>query len=328
VYCRRPIGKIIERNEYKGVKLRTLPTLSQKYLETPLHALVSFLDLLFHSYDVVLLCNAANSPFAWIVKLFRTPLLINVDGIERKRKKWSWIGKIWYRLGERCSVLFASKIVADAEVIAEYYRERYHKEPVVIAYGASATRSENTGILQTFGLLPGRYILYVSRLEPENNALGVIEAFNKLNTDYKLAVVGDAPYAKSYIEQLKSIANERVVFTGFQFGDAYHQLRTHAQIYIQASEVGGIHPALLEGMAYGQCVIANDVPEHREALGKCGLYYKKNDFNELRVILEGVLKNQELVRQYGQQAATRARELYSWEQIVDRYEVELRKLAR
>jgi glycosyltransferase involved in cell wall biosynthesis len=42
---------------------------------------------------------------------------------------------------------------------------------------------------------PNRYVLYVSRLEPENNAHLVIEAFKKVRTAYRLLIVGDAPYA-------------------------------------------------------------------------------------------------------------------------------------
>ena len=60
---------------------------------------------------------------------------MNVDGIERHRSKWNAVGKLWYRLGEFCSVLFASEIVADADVIAEYYRENYSADSTVIRYG-------------------------------------------------------------------------------------------------------------------------------------------------------------------------------------------------
>ena len=203
VACRR---RFFERyqgpSSHRGIKVFAVPTIMHKYLETPVHALMSFLRLLFCRYDLVLLCNAANSPFAWIVRLLGIPLLINVDGIERKRAKWNALGRIWYLLGERCSVWFASRVVADAEVIAEYYRKNFSIEPSVIAYGATVVRKQPADTLREFSLNARKYILYVSRLEPENNALGVIQAYNMLQTDAPLVIVGDAPYADEYKQLL------------------------------------------------------------------------------------------------------------------------------
>jgi hypothetical protein len=40
-----------------------------------------------------LICNAANAPFAPIVRLAGTPVALNVDGLEHKRKKWNLLGR-------------------------------------------------------------------------------------------------------------------------------------------------------------------------------------------------------------------------------------------
>lgn len=321
VYGRRFFGsEPVTDRQYRGVTIRTIATLPFKYLETPLHGLLSFLDLFRRQYDVVLLCNAANTLTAWIVKLFRTPLIVNVDGIERKRKKWGAVGRVGYRLGELCSVWFADRIVADAEVIGKYYADEYRVESEIIAYGADPKRVDTTATLKQFELEPQRYLLYVSRLEPENNALGVIEAFGKVESDLKLVIVGDAPYAKAYKQKLIAAANSKVVFTGFQFEQAYHELRSHCYLYIQATEVGGTHPALVEAMAFGNCIVANDVPEHREVLGDSGRYYRKNDWRDLENQLRRLIAVPEEVQELGQRAAERASERYSWDRIVDQYE--------
>ena len=99
--------------------------------------------------------------------------------------------------------------------------------------------------------------LYVSRLEPENNAHLVIEAFKKVRTAYRLLIVGDAPYAHDYITRLEARArgDKRIVFTGFVFGQDYRALQQNAYCYVHATEVGGTHPALLEAMGYGNCVL-------------------------------------------------------------------------
>ncbi len=312
---------------YKGIERYESPTIMHKYLETPLHALTSFLCLLFMQYDVVLLCNAANSPFAWLARLKGIPLLINVDGIERRRTKWNMFGKLWYRLGELCSVAFATRIISDAHVIEKYYLRTYGAGCDVITYGASAIAMEAGALLQKYGLEPGKYLLYVSRLEPENNALGVIEAYCQAGTSMPLVIVGDAPYAKEYIEKLKRSSNSRVVFTGFQFGANYRELRNHCYLYIQATQVGGTHPALVEAMAYGNCIVANATPEHFEVLGGTGMYYWRNDFVHLAQCLRELVGKPEMVRDYGQAAKQRAEQRYRWEHITDSYEELLRRYA-
>lgn len=303
-----------------NINVRRIFSIRHKYLETPIHALLSCLDWRLGQFDLVLLCNAANSPFAWLPRVRGIPVVINVDGIERRRAKWNLLGRLWYRLGEMTSVWFASRIVADANVIADYYQEHFGCPSEVIAYGAEANRPVSVAMLSKLGLERGRYILYVSRLEPENNALGVVQAYSRLKTDIPLVVVGDAPYAKGYIERVKAAANGQVIFTGYQFGECYRVLQANCLLYIQASEVGGTHPALVAAMAYGSCVVANDVPEHREVLGDAGVYYSFNDFEDLGSILGKLLADPTTIRGFGEIAAERAKVKYSWKSVTDSYE--------
>ncbi|MBN8549506.1 MAG: glycosyltransferase [Deltaproteobacteria bacterium] len=321
VYGRHPFFRRPKlESPYRGVTLRSSPTIMHKYLETPLHALTSFLDLWTQQFDTVLLCNAANSPFGWLVRLRGLPLYINVDGIERRRSKWNSLGRLWYKLGERASVCFATKVVSDAEVIAAYYRERFGCDSAVIAYGAEPKPLPPGETLRAFNLSSGQYLLYVSRLEPENNALGVIKAYKQSGVTVPLVVVGDAPYAEDYKRQLREAAMPGVIFTGFQFREAYRELRSNCLLYVQATEVGGTHPALVEAMAYGNCVVANDTPEHREVLGDAGEYYAFNDFDDLARRLKTLVASPELLKRYSSAASERAKNKYSWDVITDQYE--------
>jgi len=317
-----------------GILRRSTATVMHKYAETPLSSLSSFLDLAFgrKRFDVALLCNAANSPFAFLAGLRSVPVAINVDGVERKRSKWNGAGKLWYRLGEQTSVWFAAAIIADAQVIAEYYRENFKLEPTVITYGAHAMPIAAGPVLQRFNLSAARYILYVSRFEPENNALGVVQAYVQAKASgaldgISLVMVGDAPYADAYKGLVRAAADESVVFTGFQFGEAYRELRSNCLCYVQATEVGGTHPALVEAMAYGNPIIANEVPEHREVLGDTGIYYARNDFTALAIQLTKVANDRAMRENLSALAVQRARALFSWEAVTDKYEELLIKLC-
>ena len=330
VYGRRPFfanPPKLDVPTVAGLSSRFAPTIFHKYLETPLAGLTSFLGVSLQRYDCLIVCNAATAPFAWILRLARIPFALNVDGIERQRAKWNCLGRLWYQLGERCAVWFSNKLVADAEVITKYYRDNYRINPATIAYGATAVRREAAETLAKFGLTSGKYILYVSRLEPENNALGVIQAYAAVRSELPLVIVGDAPYADQYKEQLRAVADRRVVFTGFQFGASYQELQSNCTLYIQATEVGGTHPALIEAMAYGNAVIANGTPENVEVLGDAGVTYPKNDFAALSKEIQALLDNPQVRADLGKKALKRANQCYSWEAVVDQYEELLGQLV-
>lgn len=321
VYGRANIIKYKEPT-YKGVRLIILPTISHKYLDTPVHTLLSSIHSLFHRYDMVLFCNAANSIFSFIPRLVGQKVSVNVDGIERKRKKWNWLGKLWYLVGEMLSCVFPNEIITDAEQIKRYYLVRYHKSSTVISYGFNPERVFTTDVLDKFGLKAKNYLLYVARLEPENNAHVVIAAFQKVQTEKKLVIVGDAPYSSNYKKSLFDLARNdgRVIFTGYVFGNGYKELQSNAFCYIHAGEVGGTPPALVEAMGFGNGVLVNDTPENREVVGDSGIIYLKNNVDDLRAKLQKMLDNPGLIEDYGAKARLRIQRHYSWETVTDKYE--------
>jgi glycosyltransferase involved in cell wall biosynthesis len=203
-------------------------------------------------------------------------------------------------------------------VIQRYYEANYGRHTDYFPYGTDLEPVPDDGTLAEFGLEAGRYVLYVSRLEPENNAHVVIEAFGEVATDLPLAVVGDAPYASRYIATLHATVDPRIRFLGAVYGPGYRILRSHAAAYVQATEVGGTHPALIEAMGFANAIVANDVPEHRETLGDAGLYY--NGPVELAAQIRLVLGDQALTHDLGLRAQERARSLYGWDAITDSYE--------
>jgi glycosyltransferase involved in cell wall biosynthesis len=303
---------------YRGVELVVLPTIKHKYLDTVAHTFVTAFHAWFKDFDIVLLCNAANALAAGVVRLSGKRTVLNVDGIERQRKKWNRLGRLYYRLSEWLATKIPHAIVTDAEVIREYYQSHYGKESTMIPYGAEIERHRNPEWLQTLGLTPERYILYVSRLEPENNAHLVIEAFEKVATDMKLVIVGDAPYSQAYIQRLKATRDPRIIFTGYVFGEGYRRLQQNAYCYLHATEVGGTHPALIEAMGFGNCVLVLDTPENREAISGAGLFYK--NVEELRTTLQHLVDDPSLIPRHREQAMARVRSHYNWEVVTDQYE--------
>lgn len=311
--------------EYLGMRIVRLPAPRAKYLETVIHTLFAAFHALSRRYDVVYVCNSANVPAVAILLAGRNRVVLNVDGLEWQRAKWNRVGKAYYRACAWTAAHLPAHIVTDAQVIRAYYRDTYGRETRYFPYGSDLEPVPDDGTLGRLGLEPRRYVLYVSRLEPENNAHIVIDAYARVGGDLPLVIVGDAPYAAEYIARLHGTSDPRVRFVGAVYGTAYHVLRSHPALYVQATEVGGTHPALVEAMGAGNAIIANDVPEHREALGDAGRYYR--GAAELAAAIQAVLESPEEADALRRKAHRRATELYSWETVASDYERWLRDLV-
>jgi glycosyltransferase involved in cell wall biosynthesis len=321
VYCREQFAS----DTYRGVELRYLPTIRHKYLDTVAHTCLSTWHLMRHRTDVALYCNGANAIFTVFPRCFGIPVALNVDGIERKRKKWNRLAKAWYLVSEWLALFCPSAVITDARAIQDYYRQRYRKETIFIPYGAETGRLETAEIVTQLGLTPRRYFLYVSRMEPENHPLEVRQAFEKVETPLKLALIGDAPYARDYIRLVRETQDPRVVIPGGVYGQGYHELQSHCFAYIHATEVGGTHPALIEAMGRGVLVLYRNTAENAEVAGGAGIPFEPADLPaKLRLALDLSESERE---EYRRKAMERVRDWYSWEVVTDAYEKLLAELG-
>ncbi len=320
VYCRR--GRVDDEAPPPGVRQRFVPMLPTKYLETVSHTALSVVDAAPRRFDAILMVNAANALLAFVPRVLGVPTALNVDGIERRRAKWGPAGRVWYRISERIALVAPDAIITDADVIQRYYRERYGTTTTMIPYGAALLEREPSPDLTRFDLLPDAYILYVSRLEPENNAHLVISAYRSVPGALPLVVVGDAPYAREYGDRVRALAalDPRVRMLGGVYGDGYRDLQRGARAYVQATEVGGTHPALIEAMGAGNLVLAYATPENREVVGGSAILF--SDEQELVSGLERALADPRPPEIAALRAAARARAeaLYSWSAVTDAYE--------
>ena len=288
---------------------------------------LSGLHSLGRRFDAALVVNAANALFVPIVRLGRTPVALHVDGIERRRAKWGPFGRAVYALSERLACRLPNVIVSDAAVIRDHYRERYGADSTLITYGVDPTPPASVAVLDELGLEPRRYFLYVSRFEPENNPHRVVAAYREAEGRLPLVMVGDAPYAGDFIAALRREADSRVLFPGAIYGDGYRALLAHALAYVQATEVGGTHPALVEAMGFGNCVLVNDTPENREVAGEAALYFDARHPQSLTALFDRVRVDPSLAERHRERAGSRARERYDWEVVADAYATLFRRLA-
>ena len=143
---------------------------------------------------------------------------------------------------------------------------------------------------------------------PENNIHHLIRAFEQTNTDKKLVIVGHDPWEKVYVRSLKATQDPRIIFTGGVYGAGYGQLQQNAYLFTLPDEVGGTHPALVEAMGFGNCVLVNDTASNLEVISDAGFSYRGNKGPEdLRRQLQVLLDNPDVVNDFRKKAESRAR---------------------
>jgi glycosyltransferase involved in cell wall biosynthesis len=272
-------------------------------------------------FDVVYMLGMGGAFAAWVPRLFGTKVWINTDGIEWKRKKFTWPQRAYVAAVEALSVLFASRIVADAAAIAVYLRKRYPglKKTCTIAYGANIPTDEpNRKLIEEWSLQPDGYYIVVCRLEPENHVLEIVEGFEQSNSPLSLLVLGNFENPNKYVRMLLAHNSARVRFIGGVYDrKKLEALRFYARAYMHGHSVGGTNPSLLEAMACSNLVLAHDNPFNREVLGDSGVYFKSSA--ELASIVDAVDTGRvdKGILQSG--AVERIRERYLWDQIADAY---------
>lgn len=318
VYCRKGNSDLVE---YKGVKLIILPRIRNKYLDTFGSVLVQVLHSLLLKVDIIMVFGLTGTPFLWIPRLQGKKVVINVDGLEWKRKKFNWIAKEYLKLMEKLSCVIANNLVTDSRAINQYYLKKYNKPSTFIAYGAYIKKSAKPEIINEYGLKSNEYLFVASRLEPENNADITVKAFEEVKTEKKLVISGDANYKSPFIKKLQKTKDPRIIFTGGIY-KPYHieELHCNCYAYIHGNEVGGTNPALLKALGYGNCVLAIDVPYNREVVDDAGILYKKS-IEDLREKMQFVIDNPDIVLKYREKARQRIASQYTWGKIINEYEI-------
>jgi len=286
---------------------------------------------LLRRYDIAYFCGVGNSLLSVFPKLAGAKVVLNVDGADFARAKWSGFGRWWLHKSESWAAALAHSVIADNGMIRKRYKELYGADSEWIPYGSNVvTEDPGRAALDKYGLSAKGYFLYVSRLTPENAADLTIEAYLASKQEWPLVVVGDAPYQSDYIERVKSLAaqSKKVIMTGFQFGPAYRQLGFHAGAFILPTAIEATRPVLLDQMGFGNCVIVRDTPGNLEVVGDTGISFAHADpLPTLAAAMNRIAANPQEAQRLGVKARERVAQYYDWEVVTTRYEELFRRLT-
>jgi glycosyltransferase involved in cell wall biosynthesis len=112
---------------------------------------------------------------------------------------------------------------------------------------------------------------------------------------------------------------------GAIYGRGYRQLQSHCAVYVQATEVGGTHPALIEAMGRGALVLYLSTPESAEVAGDSAVPFGETNLRErLQWAVDLCAADRDA---WGERAMQRIEKFYSWSTVTDAYEALLQRLA-
>ncbi|MDD4950734.1 DUF1972 domain-containing protein [Sulfuricurvum sp.] len=269
--------------------------------------------------DVMLILGVSGCFFLPLLKLFyHKPIIVNIDGLEWKREKWSQKVKIFLKFSEKMAVNYGDHVVTDNKVIQDYVMSEYGKSSTLIAYGADHVKKVEvtSESRQKYTFLNGRYAFKVCRIEPENNVHMILEAFAEITT-MSLVIVGNwqnSEYGRTLKEQY-SVYPHIYLINPIYDQNILNQLRSNCTIYVHGHSAGGTNPSLVEAMHLGLAIVAFGVTYNRETTDNCALYF--NNSNELKQIVEIISDKEILI--LGLSMYTFAKEHYSWKMIASKY---------
>jgi len=259
-------------------------------------------------------------------------LMVNPDGHEWKRSKWSHLVRTYWRYSERRMIKNADLVICDSKNIQKYIDETYrsYRRPTVfLPYGADIRRQpENSGKteewLKKWGAAPGEYYLIVGRFVPENNYETMIREFMASHTEKKLLIITNVERNKFYESLRESTHFERdprICFAGTVYDqELLSGIRHMAFAYLHGHEVGGTNPSLLEALGTTKLNLLYAVSFNQE-VGKEGAFYWTKDEGSLSGLIEEVEKlAPEEWEKKGRLAKRRIMEDYRWKDIVEKYE--------
>jgi glycosyltransferase involved in cell wall biosynthesis len=326
VYCQASSDEQQREDEWRGVKRVHIPS-----TEGPLGTVSFDWAATRHSSKregVVLTLGYNTAVFSILYRLRHLPSVMNMDGIEWKREKWSVAQRGWLRFNEWAGARFANHLVADhPEISAHLQSHTAAKKISVIPYGADEVNAASAELLTEFSLKPKGYNLVIARPEPENSILEIVRASSSSRLTTPLVVLGDYSQGLPYQKQvLSAAAGSNVVFAGAIFDrEVVRALRFHAGAYIHGHRVGGTNPSLVESLAAGNAVIAHDNRFNRWVAGERARFFK--GWEDLSEVLYSLEQRPEQLSEMREASRKRHREEFTQEKVLMAYEAILLRVA-
>ncbi len=319
VYCQDDGGGSPYEDMWKGIRRVHIPIERKGAMGTVLFDWKSTLHAC-NETGLVLTLGYNTAVFTSLYRLNGITNLINMDGIEWRRQKWSLGAKLWLYMNEWAGAHLGHHLIADHPHIKSHLLRHVHEGKIsTIAYGAPCIASANAEVLNEYGLRPNHYAIMIARPEPENSVLEIVRAWSKKKQGIPLIVLGkystDIPLQREVLEA----ASEEVLFVGAIYDkEKLAALRHFARLYLHGHQVGGTNPSLVEALGAGNAIVAHDNKFNRWVAGDHARYFDSTD--ALAAVLEQTIHDQEEIGAMRAASSRRHHESFTWPRVLLAYE--------
>jgi len=327
VYCQGDVGAEARTDDqWNGIRRVTFGVHAAGPAGTIEFDWRSIRDAAREKYPLTLTLGYNTAVFCTWLRIAGIVNLINMDGLEWKRRKWRAHERAWLWLNERIGCLIGDHLIADHPAIADHLATRVSRTKITtIAYGAdnvSRTGADlpDATVLERYGLEAGRYGIVIARPEAENSILEIVTAFSRRRRRMKLVVLGRYdPAHHAYHAQVQAAASGEVLFPGAIYdGEVVGALRAHARFYVHGHQVGGTNPSLVEALAASNAVIAHDNRFNRWVAGPSARYFSSVDACD--EWMTSLATDDATVDAMRQGSFARYQAEFRWERILGEYE--------
>ena len=313
VYCRSYFTPPM--STHNGMRVRRLPTIRSKHLETFVHTLLSTAHAMTSDYDVVHYQCLGPALFSFLPRLAGKKTVVTVQGLDWQRSKWGRFASRVLRWGEASAVSSPDATMVVSRTLQRHYRQRYDRDTIYVPNGATLAPRRIPRKLIEWDLLPDNYVLFLGRFSPEKNCHLLIDAFESLNTEMKLVLAGGSSHSDSYVKSLRRHESGHIRFLPWVSGADLEELLSHAALFVLPSEIEGLSLALLDAMAAGVCVLTSDIPENNEVVEGVGFTFNRGDRADLERMLDLLVHNPKLRRESAARGRERIQSQFLWPSI-------------
>ena len=307
------------RTEVDGVKIVPVWTIDRKGLAAMSSSLSAAWKATWGNYDIVHIHAEGPAAMSWLPKIRGKRVIVTVHGLDWARAKWGGFATKYIKWGEKQAVKHADEIIVLSQGIQKYFWKTYGRKTVFIPNGVNRSAPVAAQLIkEKWNLEKDSYVLFLGRIVPEKGLRYLVEAWKNIKTEKKLVIAGGSSDTEVFMNELKQMSPESVIFTGFQQGQVLEELYSNAYIYCLPSDLEGMPLSLLEAMSYGNCCVVSDIDECTEVVEDRAAVFPKGNIGELKRVLQQLLDDPEMVEGYKAGAAEFVSRKYNWDDVVEK----------
>lgn len=320
-YNRRYPDVFVDIDNYKGVKIKSIKTVRKAGFDTLLHSFKCTCDIIFrNTADIVHIQNGGNSIWALPLRLFGKKVFISQDGVDWKRDKWPWYGKMYLKLSAYITAHVPNQIIFDNVIAKKLFEDRFKKEYRFIPFGSEVEAGNgNTEVLERLNLKKGEYYLFVGRFIPDKGLHYLIPGFKNSVSTKKLVLIGGSPNPSPYEQQIFDMGDERIVFPGYIYGDEVNTLMQNSYCYIQPSDVEGLSPVVLTVMGLNVPLIVSDIEENVYVVEDTARKFRKGNIQSLTEEINYCETHYTEMQALAIKAQGRALSVFNWDKVAEEH---------